>query len=445
VGEILRSLGCLSEEQLSRALAEQYQLEYIDLEKLPPGWNLMREFYSSKCKSLKILPLSDPQQKAWLVISELTEDQKLLLHASELFDLSRIQFAVASATPQLQVIDEHLTWDEPDAAVAAAPMPMPAPPQWLLDVLDVSQPGWKPLPPEALESLALPAPPPGTPLDEQARSCRAALAAAQHAVPPPVLTMSPDRLVTCLGSLWGRSAAELRRAARVALVRGPRFRVEVVPSPRPPDPLRVLGRPRIVEEAPLPQVEVHVTLPWFAVDEEPPGPGWPADWPPADLTESLDPLLARLCHIPASLKTGERSLRWIGRSTPARAELNRLTLGSVGVSLGTGRIDSIAEFWDSLLARFRRLEANRAVRRDWRRWRSLAIEPLEVTPGGILCLAALALDRDPANLDAGLRIDVKKGPALAVELFRSPEGLPVRPDDLSGITLAVTVPDAPVG
>ncbi|MBI4860798.1 MAG: hypothetical protein HY815_11130 [Candidatus Riflebacteria bacterium] len=440
VGEILLGLGWLTAEQLSRAIAEQFQLEFLDLESLPPGWTLLRELYTWKSKHLRLLPLRDPEQNVCFVISELTQDQKLPLEADSGFDLSRIRFAIATTQAQLQVFNEHQAWDEPEDALPQEPLIYPTPPGWLRALQDPFVASPEPPPAEALAALGLDSPSAPRSPEELVQAARAATQSIWFAVPPALLTLSLQRLLTIVGALWGQSATEVRRSAKVFLQGGPRLRIEIArPAVAEARPQGGLPRPPAQVHAPAP-IEVRVTIPWFCVNESSREPSWPRGWPAPDLAENLEPLLKSLCRIPPSLKTGESSLRWMGKDSPARAEVNRLTTGSIGVSLDSTRIDDVAELWSALLARARRLEANRVVRWDWSKWRGLRARPLEIWPGGILALASLAFDLEPEQVAGGLRVETIEGAPFSLELFRSSDGPAKGSGDLSAMTIRLTCP-----
>jgi len=445
VGEIFLGLGWLTPGQLSRAIAEQFQLEFLDPDVLTNGWTLLRELYSWKCKNLRILPLRDPEQRVFLVISELTEPQKLHLESDELVDLSRIQFAVTTATFQMQVFNEHQAWDEPEEPTSKEPICYPTPPSWLRTLQDPIEDSSEQLPVEALQALGLDGSRVPHSPKEQASVARTAVQTSLQSVPPSLLALSLERLLSSIGALWGRSATELQRSARILIQRGSRLRIEVSRPVLVPEQIVLQKGPvrkRVLGATTFSPFQIQVTIPWFSVDESSLEASWPKNWPPKDLVDSLDPLLTELCLIIPSLKTSENSIRWLGRDTLARRRLNRHTMVSMGLSLEDSRIDDKQELWSALLARARRLEANRVARGDWTKWKVVHDDTLDICPGGILGLASLILDQEPERVAGSLQVDVTEGPAFSLEIVRSAGGPTTADCGHSGITLRVVLPAA---
>ena len=78
---------------------------------------------------------------------------------------------------------------------------------------------------------------------------------------------------------------------------------------------------------------MKVTVPRSTVKGRMPEVPWPVVWPPPDLLESVQPILAATCRVPASLKSSPESLRWMGTRTAARDTLNQHLVAMAGVSL----------------------------------------------------------------------------------------------------------------
>lgn len=418
VGEILKDMGRVSEEQIGRSLADQYQLDYIDLSTLPPGWTIDAQLYSFKAKYLKILPLRDPEQNIWFILSDVTEDEKLQIDLPLTADLGTIRFAVAASTPQTQFLNEHPTEDEKETPGNDDMPIIPSQPAWLERMLDGGEPRPDEIP-EAIQMLGLSRALLNEPLETQIQSLRQAVERAHTTTPERLCCVEPERLLEIIGILWARAPSEFQRVARLAIRRGPRFRLEfrqVVPVDRTTE-----LPPGFVKQAPDLKgrnLEVNCTLPLVCRRSEKQSLSWPSPWPPPDLSDAITPLFSQLCHIPSHLKMQSDSLRWLGNDSPGRQVLNELTISMLGVSLKFAKIISIAELWDAIRARVRCLQSNQVVRNDWERWKAVQSQLLDIHPGTILAMCCLALGSEPAALSSSLRIERVQDPIFSIELYR---------------------------
>ena len=367
VGEILKASGLVSEEQLAEALAEQYALPYIDLQRLASGWTIDRELYTFKLKHLRILPMRDAAGAQWLLVTEATADEKMMLQDGVGADFSRVKFGVVAPTVLEQVLAENPAANE------------------------LVQPPIK-------QTIALP--PPG-PAGE---------------TPPGLARLDVARLLTIVGALWSQSAAELERNAVLTIARGPAFRVAVRQIAVEPSDTLPPGYLSPVTSDAGRQFAVEVTLPLATQEGASAELDWPVVWPPPDLADSVGPLLHERCRVPDALKTSAGSLRWMRSRSPSREVLNRHLIGSAGVSLGHARIDDTDELWDAIRARARGLDANQAARLHWERWKALAAPRLDIAPGHLLAFASLATGSLPRALASTLDLERADGPVFAVEL-----------------------------
>lgn len=396
LGDILREDGLVTEEQLAQALADQYGLTFIDLQRLPAGWTLDRELYNFKLKHLKILPMRDPQGQVWYLLSEASADEKMMI--PEDVDLTRIRFGVAPTTCLEQVLAENAASNEG-------------------------------VYPPIVQDLAFPQPAsdPGT----------------RDQMVPAFGVLDLERVLTIIGALFGQSRIEVERRAVLKLARGPRFRVEVhqiVPEPVdavPPGYVQSVSS-RVGRAA-----EISVRVPYTTRPGTPDPLGWPSVWPPPDLAETLTPFIASLCKVPAALRSRPDGLRWLGNATAARDRLNVETVQALGVSVGRERIDDTHELWDAMLARVRSLEALQAARVDWDRFKQISCAHLDILPGNVLGMAALATNTRPAELVKRIALEVEPSDVFAIELFREPKSAGADTGPLAGLTLRVSCPAAP--
>lgn len=394
VGEILKGLGLVSEGQLAQALAEQYQLEYIDLECLAAGWRIDRDLYTFKWKHLRMLPMRDPEDRSWLLVTEATADEKVLLQVDDAVDFSRIKFGVACTSVLEQVMWEHPATNELEVPPVAQRLEMPS----RSDETDGENPR------EAVPGLAV---------------------------------VDVPRLLEIVGALWGQCAEELQRNAVLSIATGPRFRIEV----------RQIVQDSVGELPPgyVAQItsrlgrnfDVRVTVPRSTVSGVPPEPAWPAVWPPPDLVESVTPLLESACKVPAALRSTPDSLRWMGSRSIARESLNHHLIATAGISLGHARIDDVPELWAAVRARIRALDANQGVRKAWDRWKAVSAPQLEILPGHLLAFTCLATGILPKRLAPELAIRIEPGQQFFLELWKSKDAAD---DDPAGLTLRVGCP-----
>lgn len=396
LGDILKEDGLVTEEQLAQALADQYGLAFIDLERLPAGWALDRELYNFKLKHLKILPMRDPQGQVWYLLSEASADEKMMI--PEDADLTRISFGVAPTTSLEQVLAENAAFNEGE---------------YLPVVQDLAFPQ--------------PASDPGT----------------RDQMVPALSVLDLERALTIIGALFGQSRIEVERHAVFKLARGPRFRVEVHQILSEPVDTVPPGYVQGVSSRVGRGMEISVRIPYTTRPGTPEPLGWPAVWPPPDLAETLTPFIASLCKVPEALRLRPDSLCWMGNATPARDRLNVETVQALGVSVGRERVDDTGELWDAMLARVRSLEALQAARADWERWKPISASPLDILPGNILGMAALATSTRPAELAKRLALEVEPSDVFAIELFREPKAAGADKGPLAGITLRVSCPASP--
>jgi len=399
VGEILRECGYVNEEQIARALAKQYDLKYFDLKEMADGWSLSRELYSFKCKHLRILPMRAPDGSLWLILSDVTEDEKMEL---TLDDPSRpIHFAITSSTPQTQTLDENPTDSEIEQLNAIPEPEFPARPEG----------------------------------DEESGETPCCL--------PQLNGSTVERIKKIVGVTRAQSGTEFARSGLLVLESESCFSLkftqivqdshEDLPEGYMAGSSQTVGR-TILVTCQLPE-SCQRKQPTEAGESRESGNGgdaedrrvtgysefaWPEPWPPPDLADELDPLLKSLREIPSSLMHSELSLRWMGRDTRTRKALNELTIQTLGVSLGLAQIHNVSEFWDAILARYRCLEANRIVRGDWERWREVQSKPLEVLPGHVLAMCSLVLLESPKTLAPRIEIEVQEAPVFSTTLSRLP-------------------------
>lgn len=393
VGDILKASGQVSEEQLAEALAEQHHLEYVAADRLASGWRIDTALYSFKWKHLRMLPMRDPQDRSYLLVTEATADEKLILPMDQSLDASQIKFGVAATTVIEQILQENVASNELQSPPVAQALALPSVPDFSLG--------------DAREAL------------------------------PGLAAVDVPRVLRIVGALWGFCAAELERHAVVALAMGARFRIEVrqiVAEQRDDLPLGYIAQ---VTSAIGRALDVKVTVPRSTIQGRMAEVPWPPVWPPPDLLESVQPMLAAACRVPASLKSSPDSLRWMGTRTAAREALNQHLVAMAGVSLGAARIDDTAELWAALRARARALDANQAVRAAWERWKNVQAPALEVLPGHVLALACLVTGMLPSQLAPAMQIEVTNGPVFAVELWKRAEA---PDDDPAGVMLKLVTP-----
>lgn len=373
VGEILKASGQVTEEQLAQALAEQYGLQYFDLQGLPEGWKIDRDLYTFKWKHLHILPMRDVANVAWLMITEATADEKLILQIDNSVDLSRLRFGVVAATVLDQILSENPASNE--TVFPPVPQQLTIPPAG-----EVSGD-------PALEAV------------------------------PGLAKLTLDRLLAIVGALWSESGVELERNAVIAIKRGPRFRIEVRQAVMDQTHELPPGYVHLVSSRVGRRLDVEITLPHTSVEGAAAELDWPVVWPPPDLVDSVGPLLDAQCRVPPFLRHSRDSLRWMSTGSGAREALNDHLIAAAGVSLGHARIDDRTELWQAIRARARGLEANQAARLHWDRWKSAQSGPLEIAPGHILAMASLATGSMPRALAPTLEIQHADGPVFAVELY----------------------------
>ena len=393
VGDILKDAGQVTEEQLAQALAEQYHLEYVSSERLAGGWSIDRAVYTFKWKHLTILPMRDDAGSQWLLVTERTADEKLMLPMAQDVDIARIKFGVAATTVLEQILQENAASNELEY-------------------------------PPVIQKLELPSRP-----DPSLSDPRESL--------PGLAQLDVPRILRIVGALWGQCASELQRNAVVAFATGPRFRIEVrqiVVEPRDQLPP---GYVAPVTSAVGRAFDVLVTLPRTTVAGPTPPMDWPPAWPPPDLVDSVRPLLTSSCRVPESLRTAPDSLRWMGTRSPTRDALNQHLVAQAGVSLGHARIDNYDELWSAVRARARALDATQAARRAWDRWKSAHAPLLEITPGHLLALACVTTRLLPKKLAPALQLEVERAPVFTVELWKQPDAAP---DDPAGVRMKVTIP-----